>query len=316
MKTLTVALMAILVASVIANSHAFALTQPYDAGYPNTTTITKHNQYTTKTDFSGTTTSTRDTFITSVFSSATYVSSSATSPSEWVHQQGVTLKSDNNIRGIYQTYQGITCKANCPGDVGSDLGNYGTGTADIDYVYTTFYFTGVPTSKVQFYYEPHTNSGNVVIVPIRDYVLSTYSDPSTKYAIGTFYQNINVGGVNHNTKFKLYQFGIEGSDTSGSTGGQVTQTWLVKQYALTYQGATSLSGIPATSAIGATDDNNGSYITPYTKSDGTIGRVLVGGADYTNAGASYNLNDSTVEKGRVDWKKSSTHISGGTALWS
>ncbi|HZS74082.1 MAG TPA: hypothetical protein VFA69_06215 [Candidatus Nitrosotalea sp.] len=314
MRILAPVLIAVLLAATIAGSQAFAV-QPYVGGYPDTTTITKHNQYTGKTNFSGTTTVTpRDDWITSVFSSATYASSSATSPTTWVHQQGVTLKADNNIRGIFQIYHGITCaySPNCPGDIGSDLGNYGTGSADIAYVYTTFYTNGTPL-KTNFYYEPHTNSGNVVIVPIRVYDPVANGDPTTKYAVGTFYQNINVGGTLINTKFKLYQFAVEG----GSVGsGEISQTWLVKQYELTYNGAVALSGIPARSTAAITDKDNGSYITPYTKGDGTTGRVMVGAADYTNAGASYNLNDGTIPKGEVDWKKSATHISGGTALWS
>jgi hypothetical protein len=309
-------IMAVLLAT-FSGSQAFAV-QPYVGGYPNTTTITKHTQYTEKTDFSGTTTTTpRDDYITSVFSTATYASSTATDPTGWVHQEGVTLLNNNNIRGIYQIYgptgTGFGCKANCPGDTGSDLGNYGTGTSNIDYVYTTFYLWGSPATKVFFYYEPHTNGGDVVIVPQREYLLSSTSDPSQKYAIGTFYKNILVSGTWINTKFKLYQFATEG----GSSGtGEVSQTWLVKQYDLTYQGAQALSAIPAVSLAANGDKDNGSYITPYTRSDGSVGRASVGAADYTNAGASYNLNDATIPKGRVDWKKSSTHIVPGTALWN
>lgn len=283
--------------STLASSQAFAA-QPYIAGYPDTTTVIKHTQYTMKTDFSGTTTTTpRSGFLAGVYSSATFASSSATDPTGWVHQLGVALLAgSNSVKGIFQVYNGITCMENCPGDAGVDLGTFGTGTSNVDYVYTTMI---MGSTTVTYYYESWANDGSTISTPLRQYTKSSDGDPSNYFAIGTATKTIS--GTTY--KFKYYQFGVE-------SDAEVTQTWKVTTYDLTYQGATSLGGKPATS-VQYTGATNGSYITPY----GTSGAARVGGENYDVAHADANNQDNTIPKGKVIWSKG-TMTSGGTVLWN
>lgn len=251
-----------------------------------------------KTDFSGTTTTTpRSGFLAGVYSSATFASSGATDPTGWVHQLGVALLAgSNSVKGIYQVYDGITCKANCPGDAGVDLGTYGTGTSNVDYVYTTMI---MGSTTVTYYYESWANDGSTIAFPLRTFTKSSVSDPSNFFAIGTATKTIS--GTTY--KFKYYQFGVE-------SDAEVSQTWKVTTYDLTYSGATSLGGKPAKS-VQYTGATNGSYITPY----GASGAARVGAEDYDVAHADANNQDNTIPKGKVIWSKG-TMTSGGTVLWN
>ncbi|WP_337861511.1 hypothetical protein [Nitrososphaera sp.] len=301
----------IMLGATMANSQAFAA-NPYVAGYPDRTTISKENQFTQKTDFSGTTTSTRNTDITSVFSAATFASSTATDTTSWIHQQGIALLAANAIRGVYQVWNGLNCQYNCSG-TGPSLGNHGTASADIDYVYSTFAFESPSRTRTWQYYEPHTNGGSIVSIPIQYYTMSTYGDPAQYFASGAEYKNIQVG--NPPTwvakKMKYFQFAVEGN------GAELTSTWTVKQYEIWSSSIGYLSTVPVKSTAPSTDSANGAYITRYTASDGTIGGVQIADTDYTTAGANYNLKSSSIPAGTVIWQRDTVnHITAGTQLWN
>lgn len=294
-----IAIMAVMVASSGAASHtAFAATNPYVAGYPTTTSVTIHSQYTMKSNFNGVA-GPRNQNLGQVFSTAGYSSTSATDPTGWIYQHAVDLHADDKIYGEQQVYNLGTCNWHCP--ISSSnwtlLGNSGTGTSDINYVYSTFYWNTGRTG-VNFYYEPHFNDGSFTSAPLTTYTKGG-SDTSNYFASGS--KSKLIGSTTY--LFKFFQFGVESQDP-------VTTAWNAKEYDLTYSGTSSYNSLTtaATSYV-PSDPTNNSAIS-YSGSTG----ASVGGSQYVASAHSHH-NDSTIPSGTVTWYKSSSAITPGTTLW-
>jgi len=299
----TTSLFILLVTTLVVSSasQAFAATNPYVTGYPTTSTITIHSQYTMTSNFNNVAGS-RTQNLAQVFSSAGYSSTSATDPNGWFYQHGIDLHTDNYIYGEEQTWNTSGCQWNCPISSSNweQLGHYGTASTDIDHVYSTFYWSGNPHSTVNFYFEPHFVNGSVTSAPLVQYSTGSFSDPSQYFATGL--KSKTLSGNTYN--FKLFQFGVESQDP-------VTTAWNAKEYALTYQGTTSYNSATtaATSTSTSTDYTNNSWIT-YTSTAVTA----IGGSQYSATADSHH-NDSSVPSGTVTWSYSATPIARGTQLW-
>ncbi|MDE1844288.1 MAG: hypothetical protein KGI10_03050 [Thaumarchaeota archaeon] len=271
---------------------AFASTNPYTAGYPTTSTITIHNQYTMKSDFSGTT-GPRNQALAQVFSTAGFQSTSSTDPTGWIDQDGVQLATNNEVYGTPEIWYTNVCKFNCLNSQVTDIGHFGTGSTDISFVYHTFFWDSA-RNNIDFYYENHQNNGGIVSYPYNVAPRQT-GDNSNDFATGT--KTVS------NTPIKFFQFGVE-------SGDPLTSTWFAKEYDLTYQGINSYN----TQTTATTDDNNnqqtGSWIT-YVNNNA----YPVGLSTYTQANAHSKLIDNTFAAGTVQWYESGTHVPAGTQLW-
>lgn len=71
-------------------SNAFA-SNPYVTGYPTTSTISIHSEYTMKTNFNNVAGS-RSANLGAVYSTAGFASTTATDPTGWVYQHAVDLQ--------------------------------------------------------------------------------------------------------------------------------------------------------------------------------------------------------------------------------
>jgi hypothetical protein len=289
------AITALLFASSVAGP-AFA--NVYNTGYSDQTTIVKDTAISGRHDFSDTTTTTpRSGWLASVFSTASFSSTGATSPTGWIHQQAVTLDdTTNNLEAWYNVWSTTGC-AECPSTF-QVIGTHGTGNSDVNFTYTLM---TVDSTQVHYYYEPTTIGGSVTSVLV-DYTKSSDSDPTNAFSLGTFTKSIS--GTNY--KFKHFQFGVE-------SNAVVTQTYKVKQYNMLVGTAGVVQSIPAKTAEAdaGTDEINESWITYF----GTSGRSKVACCDYTNANTDANSEDSTIPKGTLFWKKS-TMTPAGTQLWT
>lgn len=292
-KTSLFALVAMVVLSVgLLDQTAFATTNPYTAGYPTTSTITIHNQYTMKSSFSGVA-GPRNQALAQVFSTAGFQTTSSTDPTGWIDQDSVQLAANDEVYGVPQIWYTNICEFNCTPNPLTDIGHYGSGTSDINFVYHTFFWNSGKTA-IDFYYERHQNDGGVMSFPYA--VASRQSgDNSNYFATGTK----TVSGV----PIKFFQFGVE-------SGDPLTSSWNAKEYDLTYQGTTSYN----TQTTATTDDNGnsltGSWIT-YVGSSA----YPVGLSTYTQANAHSAHIDGTFPAGTVQWYESSTHVPAGTQLW-
>ncbi len=287
--TIPILAMASLLLAFSGVSPAFAV-GAYIAGYPDTTNVVKHDSFSARTDFTGTTTTVpRSGNLKSVFSVATFATASATDPTGWIHQQGIILDSaTNKVAAAFQVYNQGNCAENCPVDAAPVIGTYGSSSGQVDYVYTLL---AIYPLDVDYFWEAVTNGGGVT-QKLREYVKANDGDPSNYWSVGT--KNKVISGTTY--KFKFYQFAVE-------SNSEVTQTWKVKQYNLIYD-AGFLADLPAKTAqfTGAT---HGSYITYW----GTTGKSRIGGEDY-NVG-----HANSPSAGTVDWTKG-TMTPGGTVLWN
>lgn len=271
---------------------AFAATNPYTAGYPTTSTITIHNQYTMKSDFSGTA-GPRNQQLISVFSTAGFQSTSSTDPTGWIDQDGVFLLTTNEIDGAPEIWDAGTCVFNCNNSQLTDIGTYGSGSTDVSYVYHTFFWDS-GKNNIDFYYENHQNNGGVIGYPYNVAPRQT-GDTSNYFATGTK----TVSSV----PVKFFQFGVE-------SGDPLTSTWDVKEYDITYAGTNSYN----TQTTATTDANGnqqtGSWITYVNGQAWPVGVTT-----YTQANAHSAHIDGTFPEGTVQWYESSTHVPAGTQLW-
>jgi hypothetical protein len=297
-KTSIIAIVVAMVfASGIANNFAYAV-NPYVAGYPTTSTITIHSQYTMKNDFTDVA-GPRNQNLGQVFSTAGWASTTATDPTGWTYQHAVDLLAANTIFGEQQVYNGVTCMWHCPITTSNSilLGNYGTASSDIQFVYSTYYWNTGRTG-VNFYYEPHFNDGSLVSKPIATYTKGA-SDTSNYFASGT--KSKTIGSNTYLVKF--FQFGVESNDS-------VNTAWNAKQYEMNYAGTSPYSALTTKSTTSNTSPTTGSWIS-YS---GTS--VFGVGASQYNANADYHAKaGSTLPSGTVKWYQSSTPITPGTQLW-
>ncbi len=300
MTTSFIAIVAVMLsAGGIAHNAAFAATNPYVAGYPTTTTVTIHSQYTMNTNFTGVA-GPRSQNLAHVFSTAGYSSTTATDPTGWIYQHGVDLHADDKIYGEQVVYNGSTCIWHCP--ISSSnwilLGHMGNANADIKYVYST-YFWNTGRTGVVFYYEPHFGDGSYSSAPIATYTKQVGVDTSNYFASGS--KSKAVGGTTF--LFKFFQFGIESNDP-------VNTAWNAKQYSMTYASTSPYASLTtASTTFKPSDPTNTSAIT-YSGSSA----YGVGGSQYI-ANAHDHHNDSSIPSGTVQWYKSSTAITPGTQLW-
>jgi hypothetical protein len=288
--------MVMAIVSPVTVSSAFANT--YIAGYP-TPSYSTHSQYTMDVNFAGTPTGGRSSNVGAVFSSAAFTNSGDTTPNGWVDQSAIDLQTNDVVWSALQVYDLTTCKDNCVNADTQNLGSIGSGSSNINYVYSTYYWTGSPRN-LKFYYEPHFNDGSSTSEPILTYVPSLVSDPSQYFVQGT--QQATVGGTNY--IFKFYQFGVESNSA-------VSTTWKAEQYSLTYNGATSYNSVITNSTLGSTTDARGGSFITYAS--GTP--VSVGGNPYTVANAHSHNIDGTLAAGTVQWYESSTGLGSLIRLW-
>lgn len=301
LRTSLIAIMMMVTISTVTMSSAFA-TNPYIGAYP-THSFSTHSQYTMKADFVGTPTGGRSTNVGHVFSSAGFTNSGDTDPNGWIYQNGVDLQTNDVVWGAAQVYNLSTCKYNCINADVSNLGSIGSGSGNIAYVYSTYYWSGSPHNTVNFYYEPHFNDGSAQSMPIVQYLTGLVNDPSHYFAEGTKIKSI--GGTSYIVKF--YQFGIE------SSGGSVTSTWDEKQYELTYNGATSYNTVVTNSTIYSSNARTCSCITYDSLGNPPL---AVGTGAYTVANADYHdKSGSTLPAGQVKWFESSTGLGPLIQLW-
>lgn len=305
LKTSTIAIIATMIfASGLASSSAFATTNPYVAGYPDSTTpFVIHSQYTMKSDFAGTP-GPRNQNLGQVFSTAGFASTSSTDPTGVVYQHIVDLLADNTIRGEQQgrTYAG--CFYNCPVTLSNSvlIGTFGSGSTDTAFVYSTFYWSGSPHQYVNFYYESHQNGGGIVSAPLTTYNKSLYGDTSSYFGTGTKVKNIPNHG---NVLFKFFQFGVESNDPE-------TTLWKAKEYDLNYQGITSYNTLETKSTSPTT--NADPTLDTWITYDSSLNAALVGITQYAANAHSQHI-DNTFPAGTVQWYKSGTTIGQGTILW-
>jgi hypothetical protein len=306
LKTSVIAIIATLVfASGLANSSAFAATNPYVTGYPDTTTpFAIHSQYTMKSDFTGTP-GPRAQNIGQVFSTAGFASTSSTDPTGIVYQHIVDLLPDNTIRGEQQgrTYAG--CFYNCPITLSNSvlIGTFGAGSTDTAFVYSTFYWSGSPHRFVNFYYESHQNGGGIVSAPLTQYDKTLYGDTSNYFATGTKTKFIPAKGAN--VLFKFFQFGVESNDPE-------TSLWKAKEYDLNYAIVNSYNTLETKAASPTT--NTDPTLDTWITYDSSLNAALVGLTQYSVNAHSSHI-DGTFPAGTVQWYKSGTPIVQGTILW-
>ncbi|MDE1767053.1 MAG: hypothetical protein KGI27_12405 [Thaumarchaeota archaeon] len=158
MKTSLYTIFVLIAMSSMAISPAFAA-NPYIAGYP-TQSLSTHKQYTMDVNFAGTPAGGQSHDIGAVFSSAGFTHSGDTTPNGWVDQNVIDLQTTGEVYGADQVWDFSTCKSNCVNPDTTDLGSIGSGTNNISYVYSTYYWTSNP--YLDFYYEPHFNSGSSI----------------------------------------------------------------------------------------------------------------------------------------------------------
>lgn len=283
-------------------SNVFATpTNPYVTGYPTTSTISIHSEYTMKTNFNNVAGS-RTQNLAAVYTTAGFASTTATDPTGWFYQQGVDLHSDNYIYAEEQTRGSSGCTWHCPIDNTNwnQLGHYGTASTDIDYTYTVLYWGGSPHNVVNFYFEPHFVNGSSTSAPLAQYSPGSFSDTSQYFATGL--KSKTLGGNTYH--FKFFQFGVESQDP-------VTTAWNVKEYDLTHNVNVSYNSdtTEATSTSTQTDYTNNSWITY----DAT--NVSQVGLSQYSANAHSHHNDGTIASGTVTWYYSATPITRGTTLW-
>lgn len=283
-----------LIAPMAFSQGAFAAF-PYIGAYRDSSTVHHPLQFLGRVNFDGST---------SVSSYSGPVTTTAgwgtTNPTRMVYQAPTWLETDGTIWSSPQVHKIGQAP---PAWIREDqLGEHGSGSTDIDYVYYTFFWNSART-QVTFYYEPHFNDGTATSY------LDTYSkvsgDTSTNFAAG--WKDITVNSVNY--RFKLLQIGAE---SASSTSG-----WKFKQYGMTYYcndgscTTVNLSSVIARSLVwDTTSTTYESWISYYGNEVRRVGEQ-----NYV-AQADYDLKSgSTLPPGEVVWYKSSTSVPAGTRLW-
>ena len=115
----------LLIAAIIpslAISSAFAV-QPYVASYPDFAKV-ESSQAFMYNNFAGTTTSGLDSWIASLISSAGRTSTGT--PSGYIYQMASMVKTDGNLQGLAQVWNGATKTFDCATDWASGCPTYGS----------------------------------------------------------------------------------------------------------------------------------------------------------------------------------------------
>lgn len=284
-------------AALVATPHAFAVS-PYYGGYAKTTSIDQASQIWGYTDFQS---SSAPAYYTGSVISTSGIFSNGTS-SRIMYQDPITLNTNLSVTGDPQVW---TIDGTAPSwSSSTSLGTHGTGSSNVDYVYTTFYWNSGRT-QVTFYYEPHYNDGTSGSSTITYSKSSVPSDKSDNFGVG--YKDFVSGSTTY--RIKYLQFAVESGDVS--TG------WNIKQYSMGYikpsVGTINLSSINTyTSPYISTDALNHSWIM-YKLVGSTLSLTAVGKAQY-NVDSDYAHEGGGVPTGTVYWFRG-TFLTPGTQLW-
>jgi hypothetical protein len=290
-KYLAVAFVALVAMTV--TPHAFA-TNPYYGGYA-ATAADKASQVFGNTSFQGS--SAPSYYTGSVFSTSGVDSTGASTGI--TYQSPTTLNTNLSVTGDPQVWLWGATSPSWQSTSGS-LGTIGSGSRNINNVYSTFYWNGA-RSQISFQYQPNYNDGTSNLYTV------TYSkltgDNSANFGAG--YKDFSSGTY----RVKLLQFGVESGDIS--TG------WNIKQYAMGYvsttNGVTNLSAINSYTGPWINTDNfNHSWIV-YQQSGSSVSLRAVGFAQY-NVNGDYHIVDSAVPAGTVTWFRG-TFLTPGSQLW-
>jgi hypothetical protein len=283
-----------LIVPSLAMSNAFAV-QPYVASYPDFSKVESSQAFMAN-NFSGTTVSGLDSWIASLISTAGRDSSG--NLSGYIYQMASMLKTDGNLQGLAQVWDGSTKKFDCATSWTNGCPTFGSLSSN-NYFYQTLYWDGAKT-KVTYYWEAHSNSGSVT-AKTGDYTRPS-ADTSRNFFAGT--ETIS------SKKYKFLQMGVESQSISDSwqvyefdggfvqvgTGGGVKYVKNYNGYHTTYKN---------------TDNTNHSLITYKGSTPYAIG------AELYSANADYELKSgSTMLAGNVKWYyDASLPITVGRHLW-
>ncbi|MBI5145749.1 MAG: hypothetical protein HZA84_00850 [Thaumarchaeota archaeon] len=288
----------LLIAAIIpslAISSAFAA-QPYVASYPDFAKV-ESSQAFMYNNFAGTTTSGLDSWVASLISSAGRTSTGT--PSGYIFQMASMVKTDGNLQGLAQVWNGATKTFDCATDWANGCPTFGALSSN-NHFYQTYYWDGAKT-KVTYYWEAWPNSGSVNI-KTGDYTRPS-ADTSRNFLAGT--------DTVSSKKYKFLQAGVESAAVSDS--------WQVYEYD---------GGFVQIGTGGGTKylrDYNG-YHTTYKTSDSTNHSYITYsgttsysvGAELYTANADYELKSgSSMLGGNVKWYYDlSLPITVGRQLWN